>query len=319
MAVDREWATGCTVYGMRRYWISVTVLTAMAFATLLAAPANVDLSRAEGLYRRTEYDRAISAVQSLGGKDAASCALLGKAYFMEGQYRQAIANLETAVALDSSNSDYYDWLGRAYGRLAEGSSFTTAFVYARRTVRAFERAVELGPSNLEASSDLFEYYLEAPGVVGGGVAKAETIARRIGSLDVAEGHWTRARLAEKRKDFAAAERELRAAMQVAPGQLGRTLDLAAFLSSRGRYGESDALFGVAEETHPNSPRVLYARAAAYVHSKRRLDEAQTLLEKYLALQTTPDDPTRQEAMALMRSARNSHPKSCSAGQSGSRL
>ena len=56
-------------------------------------------------------------------RDAAVYALLGKACFMEGQYKQAVANLEKAVGQDSLNSDYYDWLGRAYGRLAEGSSF----------------------------------------------------------------------------------------------------------------------------------------------------------------------------------------------------
>ena len=167
------------------------------------------------------------------GRDAAAYALLGKACFMEGQYKQAVANLEKAVGEDSLNSEYYDWLGRAYGRLAEGSSFLSALGYAKKTVRAFERAVELDPSNLEALSDVFEYYLQAPGMVGGGldkaeniatvtkvmapgmvgggVDKAENIARRFAGLNEAEYHWARARLAEKRKDFETAEREFRAA------------------------------------------------------------------------------------------------------------
>jgi len=105
---------------------------------------------------------------------------------MQGQYRDAVASLERAVGEDSLNSDYYDWLGRAYGRLAESSSFLSAPGYAKKTVRAFERAVELGPANLEALSDLFEYYLQAPGLVGGGFDKAENIASRIATLDKAE-------------------------------------------------------------------------------------------------------------------------------------
>jgi len=231
---------------------------------------------------------------------------------MQGQYKEAVANFEKAVGEDSLSSDYHDWLGRAYGRLAEGSSFLTALVYARKTVRAFERAVELGPSNLEALSDVFEYYLEAPGMVGGGLDKAENIARRIEAVNEAEGHWARARLAEKRHDFPAAEREFRTAMDAAPTEVGRSLDLAGFLSSRGRYGESETLFRAAEEKYPNLPKVLYARAAAYIQSKRRLHEAQVLLERYLAMQTAPDDPTRQEAQALLRSARNLHAKSSQA-------
>jgi thioredoxin-like negative regulator of GroEL len=81
------------------------------------------------------------------------------------------------------------------------------------------------------------------------------------------------------------------------------------LSSRGRYAESDALFRNAMERHPNTPKVLYARAAAYIRSRRKLEEAEALLEKYLASQTTPDDPTRQEARELLTSARNLHSKS----------
>jgi len=261
------------------------------------------------LYSRTEYKRAIDTLEALGTRDAATGALLGKAYFMEGLYKEAIANLEKAVAEDSLNSDSCDWLGRAYGRLAEGSSFLTALKYARKTVRAFERAVELDPSNLEALSDLFEYYLEAPGMVGGGLDKAEAIARKFAGLNEAEYHWACARLAERRKDPAGAEREFRAARQAAPDEVGRTLDLAAFLSLHGRYGESDALFRSAEEQHPNLPKVLYARAAAYVQSRRKLDKAEALLERYLQVQITPDDPTRREAGELLRSAQNLRLKS----------
>ena len=302
-----EWAAECIVNGMRRHWISIVVITASVPVTFGRSP-NPDLSRAEELYQRTEYGRAIDVLQALDERDAAVYALLGKACFMQGQYRQAVADLEKAVGQDSFNSDYYDWLGRAYGRLAEASSFLSALGYAKKTVRAFERAVELGPSNLEALSDVFEYYLQAPGMVGGGLDKAETIARRFGDLNAAESHWARARLAEKRKDFETAEREFRAAFATAPNEVGRALDLATFLSTRGRYGESDALFRAAEDNRPRSPKVLYAHAAAYIQSKRKLDQAEALLDRYLALQTTPEDPSRLEAAALLKSARELRPK-----------
>ena len=298
-----EWATECTVYDMRRRWISIIFITASVPAVMLGRSPNPDLSRAEELYQKTEYRRVIDALQAVDGKVAAAYALLGKAYFMEGQYKQAVANLEKAVGADSLNSDYYDWLGKAYGREAEASSFLSALGYARKTVRAFERAVELDPSNPEALSDVFEYYVQAPGIVGGGLDKAENIARRFAGLNAAEYHWACARLAEQRKDFQTAERELRAALQSDPREVGRALDLAVFLSSRGRYDEGEALFRAAEENHPNSAKVLYARAAAYVQSKRKLDQAEVLLGRYLELQTTPEDPSRRDAAALLRAAR----------------
>ena len=287
---------------MRRHWILIVVITASVPVTFGRAP-NPDLSRAEELYQSTEYGRAIDVLNASDKRDAAVYALLGKAYFMQGQYKQAVADLEKAVGQDSRNPDYYDWLGRAYGRLAEGSSVLSALGYAEKTVRAFERAVELDPSNLEALSDVFEYYLQAPGMVGGGLDKAEAVAKRFAGLNAAEYHWARARLAEKRRDFEIAEREFRAALATEPHEVGRALDLAAFLTSRGRYGESDALFRAAEEDHPRSPKVLYARAAAYVQNKRQLDQAEELLERYLELQITPEDPSRREATELLKSAR----------------
>jgi len=292
---------------MQWHWVSIIAITASA-ATFTRSP-NPDLWRAQELYRRTEYARAIDTLQGLAGKDAAGYALLGKAYFMEGQYKEAVSNLEKAIEEDHLNSDYYDWLGRAYGRMAEASKFLSALGYARKTVRSFERAVELGPSNLEALSDVFEFYLQAPGMVGGGLEKAENIATRIADLNEAEYHWARARLAEKRKDFATAERELRASFEAAPNEVGRTLNLATFLSARGRYDESEALFRAAEERYPNSPRVLYAHAAAYIQSKRKLDEAEALLEKYVALPITSEDATRREASALLKSAQELRSKS----------
>ena len=293
---------------MRRHWISIVVFTASIPLVTFGRSPGPELSRAEEVYRKGEYGRAIDLLRALDERDAAVYALLGKAWFMQGQYKQAVADLDKAIAIDSLNSDYYDWLGRAYGRLAEGSSVLSALGYAKKTVRAFERAVELDPSNLEALSDVFEYYLQAPGMVGGGLEKAENIAGRFAGLKAAEYHWARARLAEKRKDFATAEREFREAFATDPNEVGRALDLAAFLSSRGRYGESDALFRTAGDNYPRSPKVLYARAAAYIQSKRKLDEAEALLDRYLALQTTPEDPSRPEAAALLKSVRELRPK-----------
>jgi len=280
----------------------------MASAMPFARLPGPDLSRAEAFYRRTEYGSAIGALQAAEPRDGAVYALMGKAQFMQGQYKEAVSSLEKAVAEDGLSSDYYDWLGKAYGRVAEGSSFLSALGYAKKTVRAFERAVELGPTNLEALSDLFEYYLDAPGMVGGGVDKAENIARRMSALDQAEFHWMRAMLAEKRKDYGAAEREYRAAVASAPEQLGRALDVAAFLATRGRYDESDAMFRAAAEKYPNAPKVLYAQAAVYVQSKRNLDQVEPLLKRYLELQITPDDPQRPEVAALLKSTRSARSK-----------
>jgi hypothetical protein len=50
----------------------------------------------------------------------------------------------------------------------------------------FKKAVTLDPVNPEALSDLFEYYLEAPRALGGGMDKAEGITALVGRLDAAD-------------------------------------------------------------------------------------------------------------------------------------
>ncbi len=265
--------------------------------------AGPDLRQAEDLYQRTDYRAAVDTLLSLSPKNAAVYTLMGQAYYMNGQYKDSISYFEKAVAEDTRNSRYYDWLGKAYGRHAEEASFLTALGYANKTRASFEKAVALDPSNLEALGDLFEFYLEAPGMVGGGVAKAERIAASIGRVNETEYHYVRARLAERRKDSAAAEEELRQAMRLAPGDIGRIIDVAAFLSKQGRYQESDQLFRAAAAIAPESPRLMFARAAAYIQSGRNLQEAKALLRRYGDARITPDDPPRSDAARLLRAAR----------------
>src|SRR5271165_1713877 len=279
--------------------IGVTVLLLLSVVTP-SRGASTDLGRAEELYQRTEYRSALDILLPLSPKSAAVYALIGKTYYLDGQYKNSTTYSDKAVAEDSLNSSYYDWLGKAFGRRAEQSSFLTALAYARKTRESFEKAVVLDEANLEALGDLFEYYLEAPGMVGGGIDKAENVAARIRRQNEAEGHYVLARIAEKRKDAPTAEREYRTAMQLAPADIGRVIDLAAFLSKQGRYQESEELFDLAGHLAPDSPKLLFARAASYVQTGRKLPEARALIQRYIGSRHTPDDPSRSEVEGLLR-------------------
>jgi cytochrome c-type biogenesis protein CcmH/NrfG len=96
---------------------------------------------------------------------------------------------------------------------------------------------------------------------------------------------------------------MRRAIAAAPHQIGHVLELAKFLSSQGRYEESENTFRQAETIAPGSPRILFARAEAYVQSKRNPGQAIELLKKYLGEpRLTPDDPSRADALRLLRKA-----------------
>jgi Flp pilus assembly protein TadD len=261
-----------------------------------AGPA--EYARAQKLYAETDHRAVVQLLQ--GANDAASYALIGKSQYMLGDYKKATEALERAVAGEPGSSEYHLWLGRAFGRRAETSSPFTAPGYASKTRRAFEKAVELDAKNKEALNDLFEYYLEAPGFLGGGVDKAARLAQRIAQLDPAEGHYAQYRLAEKRKDWSSAEQQLRRAMELAPKEVGRVLDLAKFLARQGRERESEQVFAQARELAPGAPRVLFAQADAYIQAGKNFDKARALLKQYLAAKLSPEDPPRAEAEKLLR-------------------
>lgn len=266
----------------------------------ILALAGTPLDEAHSLYQRTDYAGALKILLPLADKDGAAWSLIGQSYYGQADFKRATESFEKAIAIEPHNSEYVHWLGKAWGRRAETSSPLMAPTYAGKARTQFERAVELDPSNKPALDDLFDYYLEAPGFLGGGLNRAEALISRIEKLDPSQGHYLRAQVFEKKKEFDAAEQQLRRAFELAPRKVGLVIDLAQYLSKRGRVQESEAAFAQAESMAPNNPRLLYERANTYIRDNRNLPQARELLKKYLNSSLTPDDPPREKAEALLR-------------------
>jgi Flp pilus assembly protein TadD len=266
---------------------------------LFGEPAQ--LTEARQLYRHTDYAAAIRLLKDIPAKDAAVNEMLGQCYFMSTDYRKATEYLESAAAADPRNSIYLLWLGRAYGRRAETSFALSALGWASKSRISLEKAVALDPANWEAVDDLFDYYLQAPGFMGGGLDRAEKTAVIIARRDPAQAAYDRARIAEARKQYDSAEQHLKRAAELAPHEVGHLLELAKFFAKQGRYEESDKAFVQAEKVAPDAPNVYFTEASTYIKTNRNVDAARILLKKYLsASNLTPDDPPKSEAAKLLR-------------------
>jgi len=278
-------------------------LTTAGFLLLTSVPSPAESlawTRAHELYQRTDYAGSLRELAGTREGDAAVYLLMGQDYFGLAEYKQATDSLEKAAALAPTNAECLLWLGRAYGRRAEISNPLSAPGFASKSRQMFEKAVALDPSNREAVGDLFDYYLGAPGFLGGGENKAESLAAKVAQHDPAEGHYYQAQLDDHRKQYDSAERHLRAALELAPRQVGRIIPLARYLAAHGQTKESDALFEQAQRIAPENARVMYERASAYVKEGRNLDEARRLLQSYLRANVTPSDPPKSEAQNLLR-------------------
>jgi tetratricopeptide (TPR) repeat protein len=214
--------------------------------------------------------------------DAESYNLLCRAYFMLDEWDRGIAACERATNLDPHNSLYFLWLGRIYGEKADHVGFLSAAGLARKVRGAFERAVELDPRSWEARTDLAEFYLEAPGIVGGGKDKARAQAEAIQALNPAMAHWVLARIAEKENDPAAAEREYRAEVAASHSSARAWFDLAAFLRHEHRIDEMEEAVKEIETSRLDRRDSLMDAAGLLLRADRDLPLAVTLLKRYLA-------------------------------------
>ncbi|HUO15549.1 MAG TPA: tetratricopeptide repeat protein [Verrucomicrobiae bacterium] len=187
-------------------------------------------------------DDAIVSLQqqiSQNPKDASAYNLLCRAYFEMDDWDQGIPNCERARDLDPTSSTYELWLGRIYGEKADHVMFLSAAALAKKVHAAFEHAVELDPKNADARTDLAEFYLEAPAIVGGGKDKAHQQADALMALNPGMAHWIQARIDEKNKDSQAADTEYRAAIIASHSAAREWFDYAAFLRHAGRMGEME--------------------------------------------------------------------------------
>jgi tetratricopeptide (TPR) repeat protein len=148
----------------------------------------------------------------------------------------------------------------------------------------FEAAARLDPRNAEALSDLGEFYKEAPGVVGGGMDKAEGVAAQLDKLDPARAHQLRARIAEARKDYGTAERELKQAIAAAAHPADYWTTLASFYQRRERWPEMESAIHscVSAARDKHSGVALYDGAGVLSESNRDPALAAIMLEGYLA-------------------------------------
>ena len=215
-------------------------------------------------------------------KDAESSNLLCRAYFELEDWDRAEPSCKKATSLDPDNGRFHLWLGRVYGEIADHANFMTAASLAGKVRGEFERAVLLNPSDVDARLDLAEFYVEAPGVIGGGEQRARDEARSIATVNPAREHWVYARIAEKKKEFATAEHEYHQYIDLSKGDAEAWLNLALFLRRQKRLDEMDEAIVQLSRAPMLAPDVLVEGAQILYLAGRRYPFASELLNRYLA-------------------------------------
>ena len=230
-----------------------------------------------------DYRGAIANLQSAVSQDPSDAAAyywLGRSYYELHDYDNSVAAEVKAVALEPKNSVYADWLGRAYGGKADREH---SFFVAKKVKAEFENAVHLDPGNVDARRDLEEYCIDAPWIAGGNRDEALAQVDAIAALNPVEGHVARAIYDnEALKKTADADAEYHMVISAKSTDVDPYLQAANFFINENKPADLNAAINAASGASPNDPRLDFYRGVQLILSGADSDSAERYLKSYIA-------------------------------------
>ena len=237
---------------------------------------------------------------------------------------EAVKLAETAVRLDPKVSQYHRELGEACADAAGKLSFFKQINYGRRIHGEFDAALALAPKDPDNLMDQVQYFMEAPGVIGGDKKKAAEIANEMVKIDAARGYLALAYIAQKQKEeskleglyqkaveanpgnieahlslfglyvraqtvnLSAAEKHAKAALDLTPDRIDGHRLLAYILVLEKRYDDAAKAIARAEAAIPDDLSPYVTAARAMLRDGAELPKAESYLQKYISQTKEPE-------------------------------
>ena len=276
--------------------ITVGVLSLVAPAIVLAQTGG--LAAGARLFEQGKYAESkstLTAVTRSEPRSADAWYYLGRIAIVDGDGEGAAKALERAVALNPRDARSHHWLGRAYSRQAVRAGKLKQAMLAGRIRGEFETAVSLAPDNVEARSDLLQYYVVAPGFMGGSIDKARVQAKEIARRNPLRGRLAHAVLHERAHDSAGAEQEYLAAVAESPDSAVAYYALGNMYQRTARYGEAVALYDRLLARQPTARAARYHIGRTSSLSGLDLERGARELRAYIGSVPGPEDPSLASA------------------------
>jgi tetratricopeptide (TPR) repeat protein len=256
----------------------------------LSVAQTSDAQRGAQLFEERSYAAARAAFSAVLGRDARDANALfymGRIALAEDQPGEAIDWFEKAVKVNEKSSEYHRWLATALGEEAQRANTLRRPFLARRVKSEFERAVELDPRSVAARRGLMDFYMIAPGVMGGSKDKAREQAAEIGKISALQGRFAAASIAQRERNAAAAERELVAAAAENPDSSVAHLALSVFYQNAQRWDDAFQVLDRLLAAKPEEVRAHYQIGRAAALSGKQLERGEESLKRWIA--RPPDD------------------------------
>ena len=268
---------------MNRLLRAVVCIALLPGAASLSAAAQ-GLAAARSLAHRGQVDAAIAEVHQVTSAmphNAEAEELLCKLHSSIDQFDEAIAACEAAHNAQPANAAYTLELARAYGAKADHAGAFTGMRMVGRIRDNFEAAARQDPKNVDALSDLGEFYVNAPGLVGGGLDRARQLVTQLGPLSPARAARLEGMIAAKAGDTSAADAAYARELAV-QHSAEAYVDLANYNRKRKLFdpAEQNAVLAI-EKDGARGPDSIDA-ARLLIDIKRNSAAAEKALRGYLA-------------------------------------
>jgi tetratricopeptide (TPR) repeat protein len=175
------------------------------------------------------------------------------------------------------------WLGHAYSRQLSTAGFLRKPFIGRRSGEEYNTAVKLDPTNVDAAEARLDFFLNAPGIVGGGIDKARAEAARIAALDAYRGATAEARIAEHEKEWPKAERLYRSLMVDYPDRAAAVDALVTLLQNANRFDEAFKVVDDRLARLPDDTASLYNLGRLSAISGQHLARGEAAMRRFLTV------------------------------------
>ena len=233
-------------------------------------------------FKARKYADARAIFQPLASRDAVAAYYMGRMAAIDNNVDKAVEYFEKAVELDGRNADYYDWLGRAYGDKAVKASKLKLPFLARKAKGAWDKGLSLDPNNINIMEDLVQYYMQAPGFLGGSKDRAREMITEVKKRNSYRGSLLAANVCSSQKDSACVEREMRTVITAYPDSTALYASLAALYANAKQFDKAFEVIEQGLRRGPNEMNVHYALGRTAALSGQQLDRGEQALRKYLA-------------------------------------
>ncbi|MDY0201376.1 MAG: tetratricopeptide repeat protein [Tenuifilaceae bacterium] len=218
-----------------------------------------NLSQAISLFKNLEYDEATKIfykVTENQSQYAESRYYLGQIEMGKQNYGKAQEYLQQAISSNKEVAKYHSTLVTVYLQQMAGASMLKQMSLASKLKTHMEEAVRLNPNDMNSSLMLVGFYKQAPSIMGGGVSKADELAKSIFNRSKAEGYLAQAIIAQMDKDVDKAIQCYKKSIEASPDSLRYKYSLAQFYLSQSQTQKALAVVEQALQSHPSSRELL---------------------------------------------------------------